>query len=469
MLGSDDREQELEADEALWDRLRARASTTPEERANGARQDGESAYEAYEEPTGHYQREEPEFASAFEQDEYDGSAIARASDDDLQADESEYLDGSEAEDDLDGSDEDSGEDDDEEALWAQARASRELARQQDGEPRAQVYGDPAGGYEQQSYEQQQGYEQQGYEQQGYEQQGYEQQGYDAQDYDAQDYAQQGHAEHGEQPGYEDAYPRHSHVAEVPHGHDAYGQAPSYEAGQGGFTDASYTQAAATGFPAAPAAFNQQAWAANFDAPESSKPARSGSRWWSRLAIAATLLGAAGGAGYQFVLVPQQQRARAAELAALEAQQQKVIEQERVAKEASARAEAEQRAAQEAALKRAEEAAAAATGAAGEQAAAAAPEAEKPTSRVKGADSDKESRSERKAREKAERAEKRAAAKAARAAKRADRSERRSAKASDSDSSSSSKREKKTVEKKAVEKKADNEASEEKNDDPLFGL
>lgn len=241
----------------------------------------------------------------------------------------------------------------------------------------------------------------------------------------------------------------------------YGQRPSRHSYPGAqLPQDHYAQVAAYGHVqqesyAAPA---QQQWApqpAQAPAALASESDETGSlrSRWTRPLAALGALALIGAAGYQFVLVPRQQQARAAALVELQARQAVLIEQqEREQREAAARAEAEQKAANEAALARAEEAAAAAS--------AGAP-AEAPSAKAGGSKAESEvgeSRSERKARERAERHERRAAARAAKADKveKAPKSESRSAKSE-------------VASTKPKKKNEGGAMAETDNDDPLLGL
>jgi hypothetical protein len=273
--------------------------------------------------------------------------------------------------------------------------------------------------------------------------------YEQEEYEAQQYA-------AEQYNLQQLAPAQQHFGQAQYAQQQYGKQPALRTSNppGGFGQ--YGQPAAyghvqpqqaAGLEQSPGGFAQPAeqWAHQAAAlpHEGEQSGRMRSGWTKPLVALAAVL-AIGAAGYQFVLVPRQQAARAASLVELQQRQAVLIEQqEQEQKEAAAKAEAEQRAANEAALARADEAAAAAT-------AAATPA---PTAKAGSAKAKSSEDSDERDRRRAERAERRAA----RAEAKAEKSEARAAKASPVATAKPSK------------KAAEGGMSETDSDDPLLGL
>lgn len=210
--------------------------------------------------------------------------------------------------------------------------------------------------------------------------------------------------------------------------------------------------------ATPGGFDAQAWARNFDPPGMTQAATALARprprlLWPAVAMA-SILGIAA-AGYQFVLLPRQEQERTAALAALDAQQKRLLEEQRALQEANARAEEEKRLTQEA-IERADKAAA--------DAAAAGTNANGAGINANGGPkvtqlSDEGSGKVRSGSRRPSSAERRALRHERRAARAAERSRRR-ASSSDSDSARSSS---------SSSRRSKRAGSGEESDDPLFGL
>jgi hypothetical protein len=279
----------------------------------------------------------------------------------------------------------------------------------------------------------------------------EQDAYEQEEYEAQQYA-------AEQYNLQQLAPAQQHYGQAQYAQQQYGQQPALRTSNPPGSFGQYGQPAAyghvqpqqaAGFAQAPGGFAQPAaqWAHQAAAlPHESDESGNLRSGWTKPLVALAAVLAIGAAGYQFVLVPRQQAARAASLVELQQRQAALIEQqEKEQKEAAAKAEAEQKAANEAALARADEAAAAAAATA---AATPAPTAKAGSSKAKSSDD-----SEERDRRRAERAERRAA----RAEAKAEKSEARTAKAAPVATAKPSK------------KKAEGGMSEADSDDPLLGL
>ncbi len=295
-------------------------------------------------------------------------------------------------------------------------------------------------YSEESYEQQQyddGYAQPDYQAQDYQAQEEEAQQYAAQQYDLQRFSQspaqpqQYVQPYGEQP------------AHSPSG--TYGQqyASQQPAAYGHVT------------PALGASAQPQQWGYASSVESTMADEAGKSSGWTKVLAALVVIGAIGAAGYQFVLVPRKQAARAAELADLQQRQAALIEQqEKENAAAAAEAEAVQKRANEEALKRADEAAAAA---AGEQQAVAAVTPAKAKGHHSSSSNDEDSSAaDERERKRQERHERRAARKAEKEASRSAKSDSSSTSASSSKPSKAS-------------KKVSSSVDEESSDDPLLGL